>query len=53
MLQKAESILAEEVFSVPLFARPTFVINANKVKGPVRNPTNQSTTWNVEGWRVG
>ena len=52
MLQKAESILAEEVFSIPLFARPTFVINSNKVSGPVRNPTNQSTTWNVEGWRV-
>jgi peptide/nickel transport system substrate-binding protein len=52
MLHKAEAILAEEVFSVPLFARPTFVINNNKVKGLVRNPTNQSTTWNVEGWRV-
>ena len=52
MLQKAETILAEEVFSIPLFARPTFVINNNKVKGTVRNPTNQSTTWNVEGWRV-
>jgi ABC-type transport system substrate-binding protein len=52
MLHKAEAILADEVFSVPLFARPTFVINNNKVKGLVRNPTNQSTTWNVEGWRV-
>ena len=52
MLHKAEAILAEEVFSVPLFARPTFVINNNKVKGLVMNPTNQSTTWNVEGWRV-
>jgi peptide/nickel transport system substrate-binding protein len=52
MLHKAEEILAEEVFSVPLFARPTFVIYNNKVKGAVRNPTNQSTTWNVEGWRV-
>jgi peptide/nickel transport system substrate-binding protein len=53
MLHKAEQILAEEVFSIPLFARPTFVINNNKVKGLVRNPTNQSTTWNAESWRVG
>ncbi len=52
MLHKAETILAEEVFSVPLFARPTFVINSTKVKGTVRNPTNQSSTWNIEGWRV-
>ncbi len=52
MLHKAEEILADEVFSIPLFARPTFVINNNKVKGLVRNPTNQSTTWNAEGWRV-
>ena len=52
MLHKAEEILAEEVFSVPLFARPTFVISSDKVKGLVRNPTNQSTTWNAEAWRV-
>jgi peptide/nickel transport system substrate-binding protein len=52
LLHRAEDILADEVFSVPLFARPTFVINNNKVKGLVRNPTNQSTTWNAESWRV-
>jgi DNA-binding transcriptional LysR family regulator len=52
MLAQAETYLAEEVFSIPLFARPTFVINNNKVKGLVRNPTNQSTTWNAEVWRV-
>ena len=52
MLAKAETYLAEDVFSIPLFARPTFVINNNKVKGLVRNPTNQSTTWNAEVWRV-
>jgi peptide/nickel transport system substrate-binding protein len=52
MLHRAEEILAEEVFSIPLFARPTFVITNNKVKGLVRNPTNQSTTWNAESWRV-
>jgi len=44
--------MAEDVFSIPLFARPTWVLNSNKVKGPVRSPTNQSTTWNTEVWRV-
>jgi peptide/nickel transport system substrate-binding protein len=52
LLAKAETLLAEDVFSIPLFARPTFVIGSNKVKGLVRNPTNQSTTWNAETWRV-
>jgi peptide/nickel transport system substrate-binding protein len=52
MLHKAETYLAEDVFSIPLFARPTFVINNKKVAGLVRNPTNQSTTWNAETWRV-
>jgi ABC-type transport system substrate-binding protein len=52
LLAKAETYLADDVFSIPLFARPTFVINNNKVKGLVRNPTNQSTTWNAEVWRV-
>ncbi|MBA2360601.1 MAG: hypothetical protein H0V79_06670, partial [Actinobacteria bacterium] len=52
LLHAAEKIMAEDVFSIPLFARPTWVLNSNKVKGPVRNPTNQSTTWNTEVWRV-
>jgi ABC-type transport system substrate-binding protein len=52
MLHQAETILADEVFSVPLFARPQHLLYSNKVKGALRNPTQQGITWNVEAWSV-
>ena len=53
LLHKAEDILADEVFSIPLFARPTFVLNSNKAKNVIKNPTQQGVTWNSEVWSVG
>jgi ABC-type transport system substrate-binding protein len=52
LLQDAEVILADEVFSIPLFSRPTYLLNNTKVKGPVKNPTQQGSTWNAETWSV-
>ena len=43
--------MVKDVPSIPMFARPIFVISAAKVKGPVVNPTQQkarpgtSSTW--------
>jgi peptide/nickel transport system substrate-binding protein len=53
LLNAAEKILANDVMSVPMYVRPGFLINSNNVKGPVLNPTQQGSTWNVEGWTVG
>ncbi len=52
MLHAAEVILADEVFSIPLFARPQHLLNSVKVKGALRNPTQQGGTWNAETWSV-
>jgi ABC-type transport system substrate-binding protein len=52
LLQDAEVILADEVFSIPLFSRPAYVINNTRVKGPIKNPTQQGSTWNAENWSV-
>ena len=52
MLHAAEVILADEVFSIPLFARPQHCSLIKKVKGALRNPTQQGITWNAESWSV-
>jgi len=52
LLNRAESIMAEDVPSVPMFVRPGFLINNKKVSGTVINPTNQGSTWNVHTWTV-
>ena len=40
------------VFSIPLFSRPAYLLNSNRVKGPIKNPTQQGSTWNAETWSV-
>ena len=52
LLHRAEVILADEVFSIPLFSRPAYLLNSNRVKGPLKNPTQQGSTWNAETWTV-
>jgi peptide/nickel transport system substrate-binding protein len=52
LLAAAEVILAEEVFSIPLFSRPAYLLNSTRVKGPIKNPTLQGSTWNAETWEV-
>jgi peptide/nickel transport system substrate-binding protein len=52
LLHAAEVILADEVFSVPLFARPQHLLFSTRVKGPLKNPTQQGGTWNAETWSV-
>jgi peptide/nickel transport system substrate-binding protein len=52
LLQDAEVLLADEVFSIPLFSRPAYLLNSVKVKGAIKNPTQQGSTWNAETWSV-
>lgn len=52
LLHQAEVILADEAFSIPLFSRPAYLLNSNRVKGPIKNPTLQGSTWNAETWTV-
>jgi peptide/nickel transport system substrate-binding protein len=42
--------LVKDIPSIPLLARPLYVIRAAGVKGPVVNPTTEGSPWNVSSW---
>jgi len=51
MLNASElAYMVKDIPSIPLFARPIYVIRANTVKGPVVNPTTEGSPWNVAAW---
>ena len=51
MLNNAEArYMVRDVPSIPVFARPVFVIRNNKVRGPVVNPTTEGSPWNANVW---
>ena len=51
MLNSSElKYMVKDIPSIPLFARPIYVIRANTVKGPVVNPTTEGSPWNVTAW---
>jgi len=50
LLNDAEAVMAKQVPSIPLYARPIYVIRANGVNGPVVNPTQEGTFWNIHSW---
>ncbi len=51
MLNDAElKYMVNDIPSIPVYARPVFVIRNKKVAGPVVNPTNEGSPWNVTGW---
>jgi peptide/nickel transport system substrate-binding protein len=50
--QVERQFLVKELPSIPLYARPTYVIRANGVQGPVVNPTQEGSPWNVSTWRT-
>jgi len=52
LLHQAEVFLADEAFTIPLFSRPAYLLHSNRVKGPIKNPTQQGSTWNAETWTV-
>ena len=52
LLNAAEAkYMVKDIPSIPMFARPLYVINAAKVKGPVVNPTQEGSP--VEHHRSG
>ncbi len=42
--------MAADIPSIPVYARPVFVIRRNTVRGPVVNPTTEGSPWNVSAW---
>jgi peptide/nickel transport system substrate-binding protein len=51
LLNLAErTYMVKDVPSIPVYARPVFVIHSTRVKGPVVNPTTEGSPWNVSAW---
>jgi peptide/nickel transport system substrate-binding protein len=47
---QADALIAEDVPSVPLYQKPTFLVYHSYVKGMQDNATNQGPFYNMEGW---
>jgi peptide/nickel transport system substrate-binding protein len=53
LLNEAESkYIATDIPSIPMYARPAFIIFNKSIKGPVLNPTLEGSTWNVNSWSM-
>lgn len=51
LLNAAElKYMVKDIPSIPVYARPVYVIRAAGVKGPVVNPTTEGSPWNVSAW---
>lgn len=52
LLNRADSQISADIPTIPLFARPGFVIHRTNVRNILRNPTQASTQWNAMQWWV-
>jgi len=52
LLNKADLLLAKDSATLPLFARPGFLIHRTNIRGAIRNPTQATAFWNVNHWSV-
>jgi peptide/nickel transport system substrate-binding protein len=51
LLNDAEAkYMVKDIPSIPMFARPLYTIHAKKLKGPVVNPTQEGSPWNISDW---
>jgi peptide/nickel transport system substrate-binding protein len=51
LLNDAEAkYMVKDVPSIPMFARPLYTIHTKKLKGPVVNPTQEGSPWNISDW---
>jgi peptide/nickel transport system substrate-binding protein len=51
LLNKGEATyMVKDIPSIPMFARPIYVIHSAGVKGPAVNPTQEGSPWNVGTW---
>jgi peptide/nickel transport system substrate-binding protein len=51
LINEAEKkYVVKDIPSIPMFARPLYVIRANSVNGPGVNPTQEGSPWNISAW---
>ena len=46
----ADLLMSVDIPSIPLFARPGFLIHERRIQGILRNPTTETTLFNVNRW---
>lgn len=52
LLNQADALMARDLPTLPLFARPGFLIHKSSVSNVLKNPTSEGPTWNSELWTV-
>jgi peptide/nickel transport system substrate-binding protein len=52
LLNAADALMAKDSATLPLFARPGFLISKSSVSNVLKNPTSEGPTWNSELWTV-
>jgi peptide/nickel transport system substrate-binding protein len=52
LLNQADALMARDLPTLPLFARPGFLISKSSVSNVLKNPTSEGPTWNSELWTV-
>lgn len=52
LLGDAYDLIAADMPTIPLLARPVFLVRRDRLRGPQMNPGGIAT-WNVEEWRLG
>jgi peptide/nickel transport system substrate-binding protein len=50
LMNESSRLIASHVVTLPLYARPTFLIHDSRLRGALLNPTNTGPTWNTEAW---
>jgi peptide/nickel transport system substrate-binding protein len=51
-MNEADRLMSEEVPTIPLYQKPTFLASSIKVHGMEDNPTQESFFWNSEDWWI-
>lgn len=52
-VNRGDAILADDLASIPLFQRPSFLYSRVSLRGLEENPSEQGPTWNAEEWWIG
>ena len=50
LFQQADAMMANDVPSIPLYARPNPLVWKSGITGMKNNPSNVGFTWNIEDW---
>ena len=51
LFQRADSLMSNDVPSIPLYSRPNPLIFKSGISGMSNNPSQVGFTWNVEDWK--